>query len=142
VLPVTIKCSKTKQSALVTEYGQLVTAPISYSEPYYVDLAVAATPYEIVKGKTGKRFIITSLLVASDKNFASTTTSETVTVYEAAAEDISASLNTIFQVDLLRNDRLVATGLNLITLEGRSLVGIAPTSVAVDVTIAGYYVPV
>ena len=141
MLPVNIKCSKTKNSALVTEYGQLVTAPISYSTPHYVDVAVLNTTYEIVEGKTGKQFVITSLLIASDKDFGSSVDAETITIYESAAEDISTSLGIIFQVDLLRNDRLVATGLNLITSKGRSLVGIA-TSAAVDVTIAGYYIPV
>ena len=140
-LPINIEDKSNKNSAVVTEYGQLVTAPLSYSDPNYVSLAVADTAYEIVPGKTNRRFVIAGILVASNKAFASSTVAETVTIYEAAIEDIDTSLGTIFRVDLLRNDRLVATGLNLIGSKGRSIVGIA-TDAAVDVTIAGYYIPV
>jgi hypothetical protein len=141
-LPITIEDKATSTAACISEYGQLVTAPISYSTPYYASIAVAATPYEIVQGRTGKLFVITDILIASDKDFASATVAETVTIYEADVSDISTSIRTITRVDLLRNDRLVATGLNLITGQARSLVGITPLTTAVDVTIAGYYIPI
>lgn len=139
MLPVIIQDKNTKNSACVTENGQLIVAPISYSEPYYVKLAVLNTPYEIIPGITNKAFVITGILIASDKNFASATVAEAVTIYEAAVEDISTQLKILFQFDLLRNERVVATGLNIITNTARSLVGIAPTSAAVDITLAGYY---
>ena len=141
-LPVQIEDKGSKASVRVTEFGQLVTAPIAYSDPYYVSIAVANTAYEIVAGKTGKRFVVTGLVIASDKNFASSTVAETVTIYEAPADALDTSLKVVFQLDLLRNDRVVATGLNIISSTGRSLVGQAPTSAAVDITFSGYYVPV
>lgn len=107
-----------------------------------MSLAVRNTAYEIVKGKTDKRFVITGILAASSKTFGSATTAETVRLYESAVEDIDTNLETIFQVDLLKNDRIVATGLNIITSVGRSLVGIAIDDEAVDITLAGYYIPV
>lgn len=124
---------------LVTPRGELVIAPLAYSEPYYVSVAAAATAYTVVPAVAEKRFVITSLLVASDKTFGSATTAETLTVYEANAAAIGTSLKTIFQVDMLKNDRMVATGLNLITTKARALVAIG-TDNKVDVTVAGYYV--
>jgi hypothetical protein len=141
-LPIKIEDPVTQKVANVSEYGQLIIAPISYSTPYYIDVAVAATEYEVVQGKTGRKFVITDVLLASDKNFATATVAETVIVYQADVSDITTNLGTIFQIDFLRNDRLAATGLNLITETARSLVAIAPTSAAVDVTIAGYYIPI
>ena len=124
---------------LVTSRGELVVAPLAYSTPYYKSVAAAATPYEVVPAKAEKRFVITGLLLASDKTFGSATTAETLTIYEANAADLSVNLKTIVRLDMLKNDRMPATGLNLITTKARALVAIG-TDFAVDVTIAGYYV--
>ena len=137
-----IEDKSNKNTVRITDDGQLVVAPISYSFPYYISVATPATAFEVVGGKTGKRFVITGLLIASDKTFASSTTSETVTIYEATPNDLDTLLETIFKVDLLRNDRLVATGLNLVTNKAKSLVASTPTSAAVDITLAGYYIPI
>ena len=123
----------------VTDQGELVTGALDYSEPYYVSVAAAATPYLVVPGKACKKFIVTGLLLASDKNFGSATTAETLTIYEANPADTSTSLKTIVQVDLLKNDRITPTGLNIQITDARALVAIGTDS-AVDVTIAGYYV--
>jgi len=63
----------------------------------------------------------------------------TITIYEASPSDIDTNLKTFTQVDLLRNDRLIATSLNLRASAAVSLVAIAESAL-VDVTIAGYYV--
>jgi hypothetical protein len=126
-------------NVLVTELGELVTAPLSNSTPYYVSVAIASTPYLVVPAIAGKCFLITGLLIASDKNFGTATTAETVVLYEANAADLSTNIKTITQVDLLKNDRLVATGLNLVASNARALVA-SGTDSAVDVTVAGYYI--
>jgi len=123
----------------VSAEGEQYVSARYYSDPYYESVAVAGTAYEIVPAKSGKRFIVTGLLLASDKAFGSSTVAETLTIYEASPSDLDTNLKTFTQVDLLRNDRLVATGLNLRTSTTVSLVAIA-TSAKVDVTIAGYYV--
>jgi hypothetical protein len=126
--------------ATVTDLGEIVVAPYSYSTAYYVSVAAAASPYEVVPAKPSHCFVITGLLLNSDKNYGTATAAETLTIYEANAADISVNLKTVTQVDLLRNDRLPVTGLNLLMSQARSIVAIAD-SAAVDVTIAGYYVP-
>jgi hypothetical protein len=135
-----IGSSGSKKGASVTERGELVTGRISYSTPYYIKVAIADTAYEVVKGKAGKQFVITDLLLASDKSFASATTGEPISIYGAHPSDLDTALDIIFNGELLKNDRLVATGLNLITEEACSVVAFAATDAAVDVTIAGYYV--
>lgn len=131
---------KNSTYAEVSAVGEQYVAPRFYSDPYYVSVAAAATAYAIVPAKSGKKFVVTSLLFASNKSYASTTAAETLTIYEASPADLTTNLKTFTQVDLLRNDRLIATSLNLATSDAVSLVGIAD-SASVDVTIAGYYVP-
>ncbi len=140
MINVQIVNAKSGRIAEITEFGELVTAPISYSTPYYV-LVDVLTALEVVQGKAGQCFVITGLLLASDKNFASTVDSESLTIYEANPADLSTNEKIIVKLDLLRNDRMPVTGLNLLVSEAKSLVAIA-TSVNVDVTIAGYYVPI
>jgi hypothetical protein len=126
-------------NVLVTDRGELVVAPLSFSTPYYVSVATLNTAFEVVPASARQCFVITGLLLASDKNFGSATVAETLTIYEANAADLDTNLKTIVKVDLLKNDRLVATGLNLLVGQARSLIAIG-TDDAVDVTIAGYYV--
>lgn len=125
--------------ALVSDRGELIVAPLSFSVPYYVSVAAANTPYEVVQGKAEKCFVITALLLASDKTFGSATTAETLTIYEANPADLTTNEKTIIQIDLLKNDRITPTGLNLLVNQAKSLVAIG-TDFAVDVTIAGYYI--
>lgn len=127
--------------ASISPYGEQYVAPISYSIPYYVPITIAAQSFEIVLGKSGKNFIITDMLIATSKTFGTATTAETVTLYEATTADTDTQLKIIAQIDMLKNDRLVATGLNLLTGVARSIAAIA-TDTNVDVTVAGYYVPV
>lgn len=124
----------------ISPIGEQYVAPRYYSDPYYVQIDTAGTPFLIVPAKSGHKFIITSLLFASSKTFGSATTAETLIVYEANSDDLSTNTKTITQVDLLKNDRLIATGLNLAASESKALVASA-TGNDVDVTIAGYYAP-
>ena len=126
-------------NVLVSKNGELIVRALKYSDPYYMLVNVAATPFEVVPAIAYMRFVITGLLIASSKTFGSATTAETITIYEANAADLSINLRTVFKLDMLKNDRLAATGLNLQMTESRSLVAIG-TDNDVDVTIAGYYV--
>lgn len=126
--------------ARITSLGEVVTNDYDYSEPYYVSVDSVGDAFEVVAGKPGKCFIVKSLLIASSKTFGSATTAETVTVYEANPSDLTTSLKIFVKLDLLKNDRMPITGLNLKVGKVNSLVVVA-TDTDVDVTIAGYYVP-
>ena len=131
---------KNSTYAEVSAVGEQYVAPRFYSDPYYVSVAETITPYQVVPARSGKKFIVTSILLATDKAYGSSTVAETLTIYEASPSDFDTNLKTFTQVDFLRNDRLIATGLNLSTSCAVSLVAIADSN-NVDVTIAGYYVP-
>jgi len=140
MVDVTIFDDKNQAAALVSPNGELIVAPLSFSDPYHKTVDVAAAPFEIVPAASGKKFIINNMLLATSKTFGSATTAETLTIYEASPADLSTNLKTIVEIDFLKNDRLVATGLNLASSEAVSLVAIA-TDTDVSVTLAGYYIP-
>lgn len=126
-------------NALVTDSGELIVASLKHADSYYVNIAAADTPYELVPAIVGHRFILTGILVASDKTFATVNEAEPITIYEANPADLDTSLKIIFRIPLLRNDRLPATGLDLQTTPARTLVTSTPLTAAVDVTVTGWY---
>ena len=136
---VTIWDEKSQAAALISANGELVVGPLSYSSSYHEIVDIAATAFEIVPASSGKKFIIDSMLLATSKTFGTATTAETLTIYEASPADLSTNLKTVAQIDFLKNDRLVATGLKLASSTAVSLVASA-TDTDVSVTIAGFYV--
>lgn len=140
-LPVHVRDPDTDIAAKVSPDGELYIAVRDYSTAYYISVNIADTPFEVVPAVANKRFIVTDILIASDKAFGSSVDAETVTIYEAHPADLDTNLKTFTQVDLLRNDRMPVTGLNLATNETVTLVAIA-ASASVDVTIGGYYIPI
>jgi len=136
---VTIFDDKSQAAALVSANGELVVGPLSYSTSYHETVDVALTPFEIVPAASGEKFIINSMLLATSKTFGSATTAETLTIYEASPADLSTNLKTIAEIDFLKNDRLIATGLNLASSTAVSLVASA-TDTDVSVTLAGFYI--
>ena len=136
---VTLYDDKSQTAAQISANGELVVAPISYSTAYYQSVDVALTPFLLVPAQASKKFIINSILLASSKTFGTATTAETVTIYEASPADLDTNLKTIVQIDLLKNDRMIATALNIASSTAVSLVATA-TDTNVDVTLGGYYV--
>ncbi len=140
-LQVSLYDDKTSSIAKVNTNGGLIVAPSYYSTAFYIQVDAAATPFEIIPAEVGLNFIITGLLLASSKTFGSATTAETLTLYEANAADLTTNLKTIAQIDMLKNDRLVATSMDLATSKAVTIVASA-TDTAVDITISGYYINV
>ena len=140
-LQVSLFDDKTQSIAKVNPNGGLIVAPSHYSTAYYVLVDTAATTFEVIPAISDMNFIVTGMLIASDKSFATSTVAETLTIYEANPADLSVNTKTITQIDLLKNDRLVATALDLATTKTKTLVAIA-TSANVNVTLSGYYIDV
>jgi len=136
---ITIFDNKNQAAALVSVNGELIVGPLSYSTSYHKTVDDTSVPFEIVPASSGKKFIIESMLIFTSKTFGSATTAETLIIYEASPADLSTNLKIVAEVDFLKNDRLVATGLKLASSTAVSLVASA-TDTNVSVTIAGYYI--
>ncbi len=132
---------KEQAFAKISSNGELITAPIKYSEAFYISLNLSNTSFELVPSISDLNFIITGILISTSKSFGTSTNAETITIYEANTADINTNMKTIFQLDMTNNDRLVATSMNLFSSKSRSIVAIA-TDNTVDITFAGYYIDV
>jgi len=123
----------------ISPRGELIVAPISNSDIFNVTVDVADEPFEIVRGLAGKKFIVTGMLIATSKTFGSATTAETIELYQAHPSDLAISTNSLLDLDMLKNDRMIATGLNLTSGEASSLVAKA-TDTTASITFGGYYI--
>lgn len=136
MLPVEIVDSG--KSAKVTSRGQLITAPIEYSSAYNATLDVAATAYNLVLPKAGKRFVITDLLMYANKNV-DNVTEAAVVLYEASSEISTTVAAEIVSTEMLRSATRDFIGLNLITSESVHI-NAKTSDDDVFVTLMGYYI--
>jgi len=121
----------------VTKRGQIVTAPLNFSIPENVTLNVINTAFNLRPPITGKIFVITDLIISTDKNV--NVNGAIIEIYLASSVDTLTSDKTLLLINLGRQDSFDVVTLNWISVQGKWLN--AKTDEAnVDITAAGYYV--
>ena len=121
----------------VTSRGQLVVSPLDFSSAYNATAAVNDTAYNLVGPENGKQFIITEIILYANQGV-SNTADATVIVYEATSSTSTAVASSILTTNMVRQDRIILTGLNLIVTAGR-WVNVKTTDNTVYATVFGYY---
>ena len=139
MIDVVLKDATHNTKAKITKRGQTVIAPLAYSKFYSASAVVVDTAYNLVLPKPGKKFVITDIILAADKGV-SGTNGAIVEVYEAEAPDTITVSTSIYTDEILKLDRVVLTGLNvLIVTEGR-WINVKTNDNTVRASIAGYYI--
>jgi len=137
--PCVIKDSNSGFQAKVTKFGQLVVAPLQYSEPVLDNLNVIDTAFSFIKPQQGRSIVITDIIVSADNSVSNVTPAE-VEIYEATEPDTTTITKGIISPRVVRADNLALTGLNLIVPEG-IFVNAKTNDNNVLVTIMFYRVP-
>ena len=125
--------------AKVSSIGEVIVCPFAYSDSYNATAAVINTAYNLVPPMTGNRFVITAINLYANQGV-SNTSDATVTLYEATGTTITTVSKNIFVANMVRQDTITLTGINLILSEGKWL-NIKTTDNTVIATILGYYIP-
>ena len=125
--------------ARVTERGQLVTASLSYSDTYNVQVTLTNTAYNFIAPKQKKRFVITDILLYANRDVA--VTDATVVIYEATSPSTTTVSKTILSIEMPKNTSRDIIGLNLITNEGVWL-NIKTDDNTIFANMMGYYVDI
>lgn len=113
-----IKDKESGNSATVTEFGQLVTAPVSYSQPVEVLLDATATAFNFIEPRSGTSIVITDILTYAARTVSPTTPAD-IQVYQSDEVDSSTVLGGIVSPQLTSGGQSELTGLNLLIPEGR-----------------------
>ena len=125
--------------AKVTKRGQTVVAPLSYSRFFTNTASVINTAYNLVTPKPGKKFVITDMILSADKGV-SGTNGAIVEVYEAEAIDTTTVSTTIYSDEILKLDRVILTGLNVLIVNEGRWINFKTNDNNVRASIAGYYI--
>jgi hypothetical protein len=127
----------TGNSACVTERGQLVTAPLAYSEVFTVIAALNNVAFNFVSPLSKHRFVITDILLYANKGVGAS--DATVDVYEADSATETTISKSILSIEMLKQTSRDITGLNLIVSPGK-WINIKTDDNTIFATIMGYYV--
>lgn len=133
-------CHGTGSTARVTEYGQLIVAPLDFSSSQAIKLETANTAYNFVAPVQDKIIVITDILLYANKNVGAG--DATVDVYTSdVGPDSTTIKESIIQTEMLKQTSRDLTGLNIKVNEGR-WVNAKTDDDDVFVTIGYYYVPI
>ena len=124
--------------AKVTSRGQLVTAPLEFSEIYTASCIANNTAVNLVTPKPNQRFVITTIILNGDRSIA--VNGAITDLFESIGGPISAVVSkSILRLEILKQGSVALTGLNIILSEGVWL-NVKADDVIVRANIAGYYV--
>jgi len=138
--PAVIKDHATGNAARVTEFGQLVVAPLAYSTPIAKSLTPASTVFNFIEPAQDQNIVITDITASA--NFGvSVTTPASVSIYQASAPDTLVVDELILSPQLLRGGNVSLIGLNFLIPEGKWVNAFTDDDIIL-LTIAFYRVPV
>lgn len=125
--------------AQVTNRGQLVVAPLDFSDPIENDLVCACVGTNFFAPKANKQVVITDIFIHTDRN-----TPVAGIIIEVYESDSATSLTVdkcIFKIDLGRQLGVGHSGINFLINEGKWLnAKISVSTGTTSVTVAGYFI--
>lgn len=141
VAPVKIIDPTSGNAATVTEFGQLVVAPVDYSTISQQTGAVNGQAYNLAEPSEGQQIVVTSIILTGGRDIG--TAGATVDLYLADAPDatVFSPEDAVLSLELVKNGQLVLTSLNLITETGK-WINFKTDDNTVYVTILYYRVPI
>jgi len=127
-------------AANVTEFGQLVVAPVAYSIPVTNSLSIINTPVNFITPKEGKQVVITDIILSTDKQVGANGAS--IQIYGAFAADsaIPVPNTSVLDIEMLKNTNRDLIGLNFLVPSG-VWINVITDDTNIQVTIGYYYVP-
>jgi hypothetical protein len=129
-----------KFGANVSGRGEVTVAPIAPNSKYFQLLNVANTAFNFISPKAGKQFVIDGFYVSGDRNV-NANTGATVLIYEADSPTNLTPSETVFELDIAKIDRQVATQLNIQTNPG-VWINAKTDSTNIKITLFGHFVKV
>ncbi len=120
----------------VTESGELVSAPLHYSDPVFNLLDVNDQVYNFFRPKAGQQLIITGITASANRNV---TTQTQVDIYEATSATSGTISKQIRSLDIAKLERSIEQGLNEEIRPG-AFINAKCDDDDVLLTISGYYI--
>lgn len=127
--------------AQVTKYGQVVTAPVAYSQASSVTLGIDNVPANLIVPEAGNLIVITDILLYANRNV-NQSVEATVQIYESSVgPDSSSVTSNILTTEMSKQTSRDLIGINLVTGEG-TWVNATTSDDDIFCTVMFYYLPI
>ena len=138
-VPTHIVDPKTGNAAAVSEFGQLIVAPVDYSVSVQATMSDINTPYSLIEPMDGKLIIITDVLITANKSVG--TNDATITLYTSNTEGALIEEGKVIEIELASRSNMIITGLNL-KVDSGLYINSKTNDNTVFITLMYYRVPV
>jgi hypothetical protein len=137
-MPVEFTISQNGTPAKVTESGELIVAPLKYSDSKFIQLEANNTAYNFYEPKPSSQFVITGFNIKADRQV-SNTVDASVVIYEASSATETTVEHELFQEAMIRGERTGYTNTNILVSPGK-WVNAKTTDDNILMTVFGYYI--
>lgn len=124
--------------AKVTASGELVVAPLSYSDSVFKNINAINTAFTFYPPLPRMQFVITGFNIKADRSVSNTVDADII-IYEADSVDTTSVSHTIFQEAMIRGERTGYTNTNILVSPAK-WVNAKTTDANIKMTIFGYYI--
>ena len=124
--------------AKVSPSGELITAPLSYSDSVFKNINTTGTAFNFYEPLPRMQFVITGFNIKADRSVSNTVDADVI-IYEADSIDSTTETDVIFQEAMIRGERTGYTNTNIIVSPGK-WVNAKTTDANIKMTIFGYYI--
>ena len=122
----------------VTKSGELVTAPLKYSDSVFNAMNAINTAFNFYEPSPVEQFVITGFNIKADRNV-SNTVDANVIIYEADSIDTITASRVLFEEAMIRGERTGYTNTNILCNPGK-WISAKTTDATIYMTVFGYFI--
>ena len=141
MVPTVIKDGYTGNTATVTEFGQLVVAPVDYSGVVQATLGTINTAVNLLEPSQGQQIVITDIILTANREVGVNDATVDLYLADSPTALVFTPADAVLSLELEKNGKLALNGLNLITRAG-AWINAKTNDATIFVTIMFYRVPV
>ena len=139
--PVVIRDPMAANSVMVTEFGQLVVAPISFSAPVQAQIDTSATAFNLLGPTQDQQIVLTDIIITANRNVGVNDATIDLYLADSPITTVFTADDAVLSLEIEKNGKLVLTGLNLITAQGK-WINAKSSDTDIFITLMYYRVPV
>jgi hypothetical protein len=141
VAPVKIVDPRTGEGARVTEFGQLVVAPVAYSSITQQSAVSPDVAYNLATPTEGQQIVVTAIVLTGGRDIGASGATVQLYLADSPSAVVFSPEDAVLALEIVKNGQLVLNGLNLITEAGK-WINIKTDDATVYATILFYRVPI
>jgi hypothetical protein len=134
---VLINDPSTGAQAKVTSRGQLIVAPLEFSDPIALTICATCTAFSFFAPRSGKQLVVTDIFIHTNRAIGNC--GAIIDVYEASSATSTAVTKQILKADVVKQTVVIYSGLNFLITQGVWL-NVKTDDATVLVTVAGYFI--